>query len=434
MSRFLTPSKMAERLEDKVELDREMTGRFTNELFEIIIRELKKEETFSLFGFGSFKKVYVAPAKGRNPHTGEAIYVPAHYRIKFTAAGKLAERINAEYAHLKPVLLDEEVIHEGLLLKAERYIMTAAAEPEPEGAEQEDPTVPIIEMNTAPEEGQTQDTSAQEAPAEESEAPAVSVVEETFIPEPSAEDTTKEETDSREPIEEHHVPDFGFKKDNRNRVVKLTLLTLLALLIVLGLGWLIFRNIGTPSGTEIIVTEEKAPAPSETAEPESTAPEPESLQGSETAEESPEPVQESATTAEAVPAGPETNYSISPGDSFSLLAQESWGNIYLWPYLYSRNSSSFPDPDLVRPGDEIVIPPQPDQTRDQIRIEDSILFAYQRYRTLIAEQSDNPRNPRRTLSAGYVLLGGERMYPSFLERRQSEIRIEDIRRVEDLNR
>jgi len=73
MNKFLTPGKMADRLEDKIELDRETCGRFTSELFDIIIRELKNDDTFSLFGFGSFKKIYVAPNKGRNPHSGETI-------------------------------------------------------------------------------------------------------------------------------------------------------------------------------------------------------------------------------------------------------------------------------------------------------------------------------------------------------------------------
>ena len=106
--------------------------RFSSELFDIIIRELKKEESFSLFGFGTFKKSFVQPSTARNPQTGEAIDVPAHYRIRFSPAGKFAERINADYAHLKPVILEtEERVKEGLLLKAERYIMTIQAEPEP---------------------------------------------------------------------------------------------------------------------------------------------------------------------------------------------------------------------------------------------------------------------------------------------------------------
>ncbi|MBF9014877.1 MULTISPECIES: HU family DNA-binding protein [unclassified Oceanispirochaeta] len=383
MNKFLTPRKMADRLEEKVELDRETCGRFTSELFEIIIREMQNDDTFSLFGFGSFKKIYVAPNKGRNPHTGETIYIPAHYRIKFSPAGKLADRINSDYAHLEPIILEQdEMIHEGLLLKAERYIMTAAPEPE---------------------------TAVDEAVLiEDTVVSGPELIEENFETEPEA------------PVNEyvHHEPDFGFKKDSRNRTVKMALISLIALLIILGLGWLIFRNDSSESASEIVVTEEAAAEESQAVEAEpipASVPEPE------------------PAAVEEVQILPETSYDIAPGDSFSLLAQKSWGNIYLWPYLYRRNSSTFPDPDMVRPGDNIVIPPQPDQENDQIRIEDSILFAYQRYRTLISEQTENPRNPNRELSAGYVLLGGERLYPSFLDRKKAEIRIEDVRKVEDLD-
>jgi hypothetical protein len=129
---------------------------------------------------------------------------------------------------------------------------------------------------------------------------------------------------------------------------------------------------------------------------------------------------------------PGTSYRIVPGDSFSLLAQKRWGNITLWPYLYSKNITVFSDPDLIRPGDSIIIPTQPVLDKDQSQIEDSILMAYKRYRDLISEQIGNPRNPRREISADYVLLGGEQLYPRFLDRNKSSIRVEDIRRVEKL--
>lgn len=386
MNKFLTPGRMADRLEEKVKLDRETTGRFTSELFGIIIRELQNEDSFSLFGFGSFKKIYVAPNKGRNPQTGKAIYVPAHYRIKFTPAGKLADRINKDYAHLEPIILEmDEMLHEGLLLKAERYIMTAKADPEPpieEPIDQEAAIEEIIEENI--EEPIETTIVSEEIPAE------------TYI---------------------HHDPDFGFKKDNRNKTLKFAIISVITLLLIIGLGWLIFRSTDSEPTSEIIVSEELAVEETPIVE----------------AAPIPEPIPEPAKLIVEIENLPETSYNIVPGDSFSLLAQKSWGNIYLWPYLYRINSKSFPDPDLVKPGDNIVIPPQPNKENDQIRIEDSILFAYQRYRSLISEQIDNPKNPKRELSGSYVLLGGERLYPSFLDRKKTEIRIEDIRKVEKLN-
>jgi len=375
MSNILTPGRLADRLQSKMDIDRSLSEKFGSELFSILIRELKKDDNFSIFGFGTFKKMFVEESAGRNPQTGESITIPSHYRIKFTPAGKLAERINAEYAHLKPVILEEEKVHEGLLLKAERYILSIPAEPEPAAA-------PAAE----PETDQTVTVSAEE--------PDV--------------------------YEEHQLsePDFGFKKDRRTKGLKILLGIFLLLILTLGTIWILLkRDSGTPAqprditaieteNTEQLTSEEAQTTP---LTPETPAP--------------PEPV---------VPVTPGTSYRITPGDSFSILAKEKWGNIYLWPFIYSINRMNYPDPDLIRPGDSIMIPPQPDTNRDQIRIEDSILMAYTRYRELIREQAGSAKNPRRELSAGYVLVGGETLYPSFLTRNSKLIRPEDIRRAEEL--
>ncbi|MDC7241072.1 MAG: HU family DNA-binding protein [Spirochaetales bacterium] len=414
MSNFLTPGRLAERLSWKTELDKEDCARFSSELFDIIIRELKKDDTFSIFGFGTFRKSFVPLSTARNPQTGETINVPPHYRVKFSPAGKVAERINAEYADLTPIILEtEERVKEGLLLKAERYIMTIQAEPEP--VEPEKPEVPE-KIEEASESDETENrieeifekTVFTEAPEKEE------------LPEEESAEASEEcsEEPTQDEFKTEDEPDFEFQKEDRG-FMKLILLSLLALVLILGIGWLIFRNIGNDGVTEIVVSQ----AAEEVSEPPAAPEEPAAVE---------EPITPAAPVEAASEALPESSYSIESGDSFSLLAQRRWGNIYLWPYLYRRNSSNFPDPDLVRPGDSIVIPPEPDRTRDQIRIEDSIIYAYKRYRDLIEEQSGSPRNPNRELSADYVLLGGERLYPDFLERRKDELRTDDIRRVQRL--
>ncbi|MDA3958925.1 HU family DNA-binding protein [Oceanispirochaeta sp.] len=392
MSSSLTPGRLAERLQEKLDLDKESIANFGSELFTIIIRELKKDDNFSLFGFGSFKKIYVKERMGRNPQTGEELIVPSHYRIKFSPAGKLADRINAGYAHLKPIILEDD-IHEGLLLKAERYILSTPAEAEP-----------VIEVTT------------------ESIIPPTTLI---VKPEPILEPESINpellfqnlEVETQIPEDLHKEPDFGFKKDNRFRTLKTIFIGLVLLICFLGAGWLLLRK------TEETMIVEEIALP-EAVTPEAVIlPEPaaaiERTEGVEIKE--PEP-----------PVLPGTSYRIVPGDSFSLLAQKRWGNITLWPYLYSKNISVFSDPDLVRPGDSIIIPTQPVLDKDQSQIEDSILMAYKRYRDLISEQIGNPRNPRREISADYVLLGGEQLYPRFLDRNKSSIRVEDIRRVEKL--
>jgi nucleoid DNA-binding protein len=398
MSNIVTPAKLADRLQEKLDLDKETLNEFSSELFSILVRELKKEDHFSIFGFGNFKRVHKEERMGRNPKTGEEITIPAHYRIKFTPAGKIADRINSEYAHLKPVILEEDLVHEGLLLKAERYIISIPAEPEPEQP------LPIEEL-------------VFNKPCAEPEKPCLTGGSEVKEKEP--------ESDQPLPIEElaFKEPDFGFKKDRRFKLMIAVFIAMIILMIIFGTSWFILK--GKTKSKSI----SEAPS-SMTTTKEQESLQPETVLPRIISDEA--VIQESFTETPPVsPELPGTSYKIAPGDSFSLLAQRSWGNIYLWPFIYSKNRENYPDPDLIRPGDSILIPTQPDAEKDQFYIEDSILMAYKRYRELIQEQAGNPRNSRRNLSAGYVILGGERLYPGFLNKNRGSIRIEDIRKAED---
>ena len=142
-------------------------------------------------------------------------------------------------------------------------------------------------------------------------------------------DQTAGEIEPEEELSEQ--PDFNFQKEREKGSVKLILLTLLALILILAAGWLLFRNIGDDGVTEILVSEAVT---EEIQQPAAAVEEPEA------AVEEPEAPAVSAVSAEENM--PETSYNIETGDSFSLLAQRSWGNIYLWPYLYSRNSTKLP--------------------------------------------------------------------------------------------
>lgn len=127
MSNSLTPEKLVQRVLDKVETDHDTTRELIQELFNIITEQLKSTNRMSLYGFGTFKRIFVEESAGRNPHTNEAISIAAHYRVKFTPSSALAERINVDFSHLKPIMIENEV-HEGLLMKALKYEQSLATE------------------------------------------------------------------------------------------------------------------------------------------------------------------------------------------------------------------------------------------------------------------------------------------------------------------
>lgn len=59
------------------------------------INALRQHKRISLQGFGSFDVKYVAPRRGRNPRTGEAIEIAAGHKVKFKAGNLLEEAIRS---------------------------------------------------------------------------------------------------------------------------------------------------------------------------------------------------------------------------------------------------------------------------------------------------------------------------------------------------
>lgn len=59
-----------------------------------VIKTLKKEGRFALYGLGVFEVVKRGKRKGRNPRTGEPVTIKAHKAVKFKAAKPLKDTIN----------------------------------------------------------------------------------------------------------------------------------------------------------------------------------------------------------------------------------------------------------------------------------------------------------------------------------------------------
>lgn len=54
---------------------------------------MENGEKVSLSGFGSFRVVERAAQKGRNPHTGKSMTIPARNVVKFKAGKKLYTKV-----------------------------------------------------------------------------------------------------------------------------------------------------------------------------------------------------------------------------------------------------------------------------------------------------------------------------------------------------
>ena len=62
-------------------------------LLKATTKALKKGDTVTLIGFGTFKVVKTAARKGRNPQTGKEIQIKASKRVKFSAGKALKDSV-----------------------------------------------------------------------------------------------------------------------------------------------------------------------------------------------------------------------------------------------------------------------------------------------------------------------------------------------------
>jgi DNA-binding protein HU-beta len=61
---------------------------------DIILSELKNDETVKIAGFGTYKVAKRKARTGRNPRTGESIQIAASQKVKFLPAKALKEMFN----------------------------------------------------------------------------------------------------------------------------------------------------------------------------------------------------------------------------------------------------------------------------------------------------------------------------------------------------
>lgn len=73
-----------------------MTDSMINAFIDSVTGCLKKGETVTLVGFGTFSQGKRAARTGRNPQTGATIRIPAARTAKFSAGAKLKAAVNGK--------------------------------------------------------------------------------------------------------------------------------------------------------------------------------------------------------------------------------------------------------------------------------------------------------------------------------------------------
>ena len=79
---------------DATELSKADAGRAVDAMVEVITKALKKGETITLVGFGTFSVRKRAARQGRNPQTGDTIKIKASKNPAFKAGKALKDAVN----------------------------------------------------------------------------------------------------------------------------------------------------------------------------------------------------------------------------------------------------------------------------------------------------------------------------------------------------
>jgi len=87
-------SDLVDAIANSADISKAAAGRALDATVESIKKALKKGDTVSLVGFGTFKVGKRAARNGRNPRTGETIKIKAAKVPKFTAGKGLKDAVN----------------------------------------------------------------------------------------------------------------------------------------------------------------------------------------------------------------------------------------------------------------------------------------------------------------------------------------------------
>ena len=79
---------------DDAEMSKADAGRAVDAMIEVIKKALKKGDTITLVGFGTFSVRKRAAREGRNPQTGDTIKIKASKNPAFKAGKALKDAVN----------------------------------------------------------------------------------------------------------------------------------------------------------------------------------------------------------------------------------------------------------------------------------------------------------------------------------------------------
>jgi len=390
---------------------------YLKELTAVIEDGLLRDGSVSIYGFGNFKLQWAAPRMGHNPKTGAAMEIAGRHKVIFRPHKRLREFINRRYRKLSvEVLADsprqQAPLHRGLPPLGESAGPLARAS----AAETIAASHTIAErINLSP----------RQAPPRERPAGGS-----TVFSAPG-----------------HGQAGFGVERGQAVRLPKALWVGVAAGVLALLVAVLVLLYPGSApipppaervqrADTQVAVGDRSGggrPAVYTAGQSESSAGQP-SAQVTQAAAMAPReaaaPAQtERAVTAPAAPAAgtPGGVHSVQRGDSLWGISAERYRDPFLWPNIYRANLERVSNPDVLRSGTRVTVPPlqghaQALTAQDYRDVATGYLRAYEAYKR------------RGNLKAAYYLWVANLRDPQVVQQHASGIDTKDLAFVRALNK
>lgn len=310
MSDKITFKQLIEQISDQTDQSQNSTNSFLHELVQIIESGLQDSGSVSISGFGKFELRWMNERAGRNPQTGEEITIPGQNKVVFKPYKALRENVNRPYEKMTPRILDEDS-EKKETATVPPVIDTRKSEPSQEDEE-------LVVERTKPERKKSK--------------PSQKTVPKKNI--------TKSNPFTAAPIQDkveliESVQDSGSFKWS---YVAASFIVMLAILAI------IFMMVRPDVSTQTASSQESNNTISHTnytAQIGTLLPA-ESVV--ETASSSGEELEEFM------------DYEVASGETLWSIAEDIYGDPYLWPLIYSANQDQMSNPNLLTSGINLEIP------------------------------------------------------------------------------
>ncbi|MBR6248696.1 MAG: HU family DNA-binding protein [Muribaculaceae bacterium] len=308
MNAKVTMPDLVAQVAESTRTTKRMSELFLRELFATITQSLLDGESVSVDGLGTFKA---------DAATG----------VTFTPAAALARVLNQPFEAFEPVELSDDLTNDMLA----ELLSPAPAKPSAEPAEpveaaepEETQPAPMPAPATEPQPEPEEPTMAAE-PQPAGESPLA-----TQATQATVNELQQKLSEAGRDIEDLKNSLVNMRRAFRQGLLMGAAMVLITALLALG-AWALYNRFSGNGGSQ-------APATAQTA-PEATS------------------TDTVATPAPATPATPPVTETVSETNYLSLIAQRHYGLPEYWVYIYEENIDKIDNPNRVKNGTVIVVPP-----------------------------------------------------------------------------